>query len=191
MSDTIRSSPTANLNKTASGSPPVRFPGCGGIEHGTETFARHDDSARRCWRTSLSRPPILVAAVFRSPRRHETTRGEPVKFHITVAQLRQMADEMTVTFDHATRLLFWFMQRSRPDLNLAKAMGWPDPPAPAPLPNKPPKPRRLTPSQPQADREGDLPDKALRSRVFWTSLNRRGYGLPLTGDIPGDAVLHC
>lgn len=78
-----------------------------------------------------------------------------IKFRITVTELRQMADEMMVTFDYATRLAFWFMQRSRPDLNLAKAMGWPDPPAPAPLPNKPPKPRRLIPSQPQANREGD------------------------------------
>ena len=147
------------------------------------------------------RPPLLAHVIVEAAHSgsggfplSKKARNDPrrtIKFHITVAQLRQMADEMTVTFDHATRLLFWFMQRSRPDLNLAKAMGWPDPPAPAPLPNKPPKPSRLTPSQPQADREGDLPHKALRARVFWTSLNRRGYGLPLTGDIPGDAVLHC
>jgi hypothetical protein len=87
--------------------------------------------------------------------RNDPTRT--IRFQVNVSELRQMADETTATFDYGTRLLFWLMQRSKPDLNLARSMGWPAPPAPAPLPSKSPKPHRLTMFQPQEGHQADPP----------------------------------
>jgi hypothetical protein len=81
-----------------------------------------------------------------------------IEFHAPLGDLRLVADEIAETFRYAwsIHLLLWHRDYPEQDrLQLYRTLS---------LPNKPPKPRKLTPYQPEADRKGDPPQPQSSGR---------------------------
>jgi hypothetical protein len=78
--------------------------------------------------------------------------AKEILFHLSLGELRSVADQMGNVFDYGTRLLMWLFQRNNPTDERAKLMGWSLPPTQPSLPDKPSKPRKLIPVPAPASR---------------------------------------
>jgi hypothetical protein len=89
--------------------------------------------------------------------RRDTART--VRFDVRTQDLQNLADTTMEILDGALKFDLWFVQGrfpQRPE-DMARTMGWPEPPAPVPFPSRPPKPRKLVPYQPPEVPKGDSP----------------------------------
>lgn len=96
--------------------------------------------------------------MFRLGKRARNDPKRTTEFQVDTTKIRQIADETSDIFDAAVMLHLW-LHNGGPnrDANVSIVMGWPEPPAPVPLPPIPPKPRKLIPYQPPEDQKDGPP----------------------------------